>query len=156
VDVELHHLVALAAAGVGDVDGRGEASVPPHRGRAQPQVRDVERRVAEPEAEPEQRVAGGDVAVLRVVLGGLVARPPGRLVVVVDRHLAHPVRERRRQLAAGVDLPEHDVGDRVARLDAREPSLEDRRRVVDDVLERQRSPAEQHDRDRLAGRLDRA
>ena len=33
---------------------------------------------------------------------------------------------------------------------------QDRRRVSDDVLERQRAAAEEHDRERLAGRLDRA
>ena len=93
------------------------------------ETRDRERRVAEPEAERVQRVARAQVAVARVVLLGHVAGTPGRLVVVVDRHLSDPLRERDRQLAARVDLPEDDVGDRVAGLDAREPGLEDRRRA---------------------------
>ena len=50
----------------------------------------------------------------------------------------------------GLTLPNSDVGDGVAGLDAREPGLEDRRRVVGDVLERQRAAVEEHDRDRLA------
>ena len=89
---------------------------------------DRERRVAQPEAELVQRVARREVAVARVVLRRHVARAAGRLVVVVDRHLADRARERDRQLAAGVDLAEQHVGDRVAGLDAREPGLEDRRR----------------------------
>ena len=84
-----------------------------------------------------------------------VARPAGRLVVVVDRHLADVAREGHRQLAAGVDLAEEHVGDPVARLDAAEPGLEDRRRSGVDLDQRQRAPVEQHDRERLAGRLDR-
>ena len=84
-----------------------------------------------------------------------VARAAGRLVVVVDRHLADVAREGDRQLAARVDLAEHDVGDGVAGLDAAEPGLEDRRRGGVDLRQRQRPAVEQHDRERLAGRLDR-
>ena len=84
-----------------------------------------------------------------------VARPSGPLVVVVDRHLAETARERGGQLAARVDLAEHHVGDRIPRLDAREPRLEECRHVADDVLERERAAVEQHDRIGLPGRLDR-
>ena len=84
-----------------------------------------------------------------------VAGPARRLVVVVDRHLAEPAREGDGELAARVDLAEHHVGDRWARLHAREPRLEDRGRVVDHVLQGERAAVEQHHRNRLPGRLDR-
>ena len=110
--------------------------------------------VAEPVSERIQRVAARDVAVPRRPPHLHVARAARGLVVVVDRHLADPPREGDGQLAARVDLAEHDVGDRVAGLDAGEPRLEDRRRVVVDAAQRQRAAAEEHDDERLAGRLD--
>ena len=133
------------------VDRGPHAPVARHARRAQAQVRDLELAVAEPVAEHVLRVAARDVAVARVVLRRRVARATRVLVVVVDRHLADAARERDRQLAAGVDLAEHHVGDRVAGLDAGEPRLEDRRRVVDHAAERQRAAVEQHDHERLAG-----
>ena len=53
-------------------------------------------------------------------------------------------------------MPNSVVGDRVARLNAWEPGLEDRGRVVDAVLQRERAAVEQHHHERLSGRLDRA
>src|SRR5215213_5267837 len=44
----------------------------------------------------------------------------------------------------------------MARLDAREPRLEERRNVTDHVLERERATVEQHYRVGLPGRLDRS
>ena len=87
----------------------------------------------------------------RVVLVGRVARAAGGQVVVVDRDLALVAREAHRQLAARVDLAVEHVGHGVAGLDAREPGLEDRRRVGQHVLQHQRAPVEEHDRERLAG-----
>ena len=128
VDVELRDVVARDRPGVGHVDGRGDRPARVHDRRGQAQVVDLERRVAEAVAELVERRAGADVAVARVVLRRRVTRTAGRLVVVVDRDLADVARERDRQLAAGVDLAEEHVGDAVARLDAAEPGLEDRRR----------------------------
>ena len=57
VDVELDDVVALAVAGVGDVHRHGDLAVLRHALRAQVQVVDGERRVAQPEAERVERVA---------------------------------------------------------------------------------------------------
>src|SRR6266511_1489250 len=112
MEVELHDLVTLAAAGVRHGHGGLEAAVLRHGRGAQPQVGDLEGRVAEPVTEHEQRRAARDVTVARVPLHVGVAGPARRLVVVVDRHLAAPARVRHRELAARVDLAEHHVGDR--------------------------------------------
>ena len=81
---------------------------------------------------------------------GSHGRPVGS-VVVVDRHLALVAREAHGQLAARVDLAVEHVGHAVAGLDAAEPRLEDRRRVVVRPRQHQRAPVEEHDRERLAG-----
>src|SRR5215216_1057056 len=155
VDVELHDVVPPPRAGVLDCDARPETPLRRDARRAEPEVRDLEGRVAQAETELEQRVASQEVAIPRVPPERRAARPSGRLVVVVDRYLADPDRERDGQLAARVDLAEHHVGDSVARLHPREPGLEPRRRVADDVLERQWPTVEEHNRYRLAGGDDR-
>src|SRR6266545_4162176 len=63
VDVELHDLVTLAATRILHGHRGLEAAVLRHRRGAQLQVRDLERRIAEPVAEVEQRRAARDVAV---------------------------------------------------------------------------------------------
>src|SRR3954453_9414629 len=143
VDVELDDLVALGPGDVLHVDRGPHAPVARHPPRAQAQVRDLELAVAEPVTEHVLRVAAVDVAVARVVLRARVARVTRVLVVVVDRHLADAARERDRQLAAGVDVAEHHVGDRVASLHAGEPRLEDRRGVIPEPAQRERGALEQ-------------
>ena len=129
---------------------------PPRAGhvRAEPQVVELERRVRQAEAERQLR-AGRQVEVLRRVLVVRVGRTAGVLVVVVDRHLADRARERDRQLAARVHLAEQHVRDRVARPARPAPTPRGPRARRRARRDRQRPAVDQHDDERLAGRLDR-
>ena len=113
--------------------------------RLDAQARVLERRVAQPEPEREERLAG-EVEV--------VVAAAGRLVVVDERQLPLGHRERDRQPAGRVGVAEEDVRHGVAALLARIPGVDDRADAVEPPRHRDGAAADQDDDDRLAGRGD--
>ena len=82
-------------------------------------------------------------------------RPPRVQVVVIEGHLADDAREGHGQFAAGVDVAEQDVGDRVPPLSPGEPGLEDRGYVLRDPADGERSAVDQYDDGRRPRGVDR-
>ena len=95
-DVQLHDFVAGAVAGVRDVDEHARRFVAADRRLLQPRRAERELRVAQAEAEREER---RDVV-------EQVAAAGRRLVVVERRQVTDRARNRDRQLAAGIDVAE--------------------------------------------------
>jgi len=77
-------------------------------------------------------------------------------VIVEDGDLARVAREGHGQLAAGVGVPEQDVGHGVAAFLARQPRFQDGGHLVGHPGERQRAPGDEHQHDRCARRHHRA
>ena len=65
-------------------------------------------------------------------------------VVVVERHLPDNSGKRHRQLAAGVDVAEQDIGDGVAPFGSRQPGFQDCGNVLGDPADGQRPAAVQN------------
>ena len=121
--------------------------VPAHRVLGDPQVGQLERRVAEAVTE---RVEGArrfvDVVADRV-------GPPARgLVRVEDGHLAHRPRIGDGELPARIGLAAQHVGDRGRAFLAGEPRHDDRRAMLVDPRARRRAPRHEHQDDRRARR----
>src|SRR6185437_5001387 len=66
-------------------------------------------------------------------------------MVVEDRKLTDRARDRHRQLAAGVHPAEQHVGDCMAGLLPEIPTLEERGRILREIIDRERPPVEKHD-----------
>ena len=100
----------------------------------------TERGIAQSEAECEQRAT----------IVKQISAPGGRLVVVVGRNMADRPRDGDRKLAAGIDVSEEDFRHCPAGLLAEIPALENGRRLVGDVADRDRAAVEEKRDDRFS------
>ncbi len=138
----MDHLVAGPLTRIGHIDikngrfRRGDARV------QQARWRNIEGRVAEAMPEREQRLA--------LALDVLVEIGRG-VAIVVDRQLAHGMRESDRQLATRIDLAEQHVGESVSTLLAQIPAFQERIGFLRQAVHGQRTAVDQQRDDRFAG-----
>src|SRR5688500_1483715 len=142
-NVELNDLVTGHPPGIGDGHLDAYRVSRPHRCRARSWRAVTKGRIAQ--AVPE-RIEGrpGHVVVFGRVLVVLGRGTAGPAMIVVDRHLPRHSREGRSQLAAGVVIAEQYVRCRGPVLDSQEPRLDDRRHVVVEPLQCERTAVHQH------------
>ena len=152
VDIELHNLGTRDLRLVGHVNAHSELLAGMKRIRRETQALIARRvvRKAVPEGEEclvrRVHVAGDEATAVRGALGG-TARAELR---VVERLLAHVVREAHSETTRGVHVAEKHVGDGTAGGGAGEPRLEHGVAVVEQVGEGERAPVEKHEHDGLA------
>ena len=137
VDVQLRDFVAVARSGVGDVHADFGGSVRDDLRGLDAQVVEAKCRVAQPVAEGKERLARAEGV-------GAVGR---RLVIVEVGQIANRVRERDGQFSAGIHIAEQNVGRGGAAFLAEIPAFKNRRNVLGDVVDGERTAVDQkHDR----------
>ena len=141
MNVQLRHLVALAAAGVGDIDGSGGLPGGADLGRLQAQVIELEGGVTQAPAEREERLAAGKQ----------VAAVHGRLVVVVIGKLADGTREADGEFSSRIDVAEQHPRGGGSALLAQIPAFQNRRNMLGGIVDGKRPAVDQEHDGGLSG-----
>src|SRR3546814_1795899 len=139
-------LVALAPAAIAHVDRHaGRAADADLRGR-QARRGQVEARIAEAEAEGVKRIGRIEE----------IAAPGAGLNIVEHRQLPCRTRDRHRQLAARIDVPEQHIRHGMAALLAQIPAFQNGVGLFRNLDGGGRTTVDEHHGDRLAQRLERS
>ena len=137
--VELHDLVAIHRAGVGDVDGDGHRAVGAHAGARNTRIGVGEARVAEAIAERIKRLA------FEISIGAVRHRIVAERGQIVDR----PV-ERHRQASGRAEVARDQPRDGFAALAAGIPGFDDGRHMCVGPVHGERAAVHEHEHDGLA------
>ena len=151
MDIELRHRRTGAVAGIGDARRDMHRAARPQHRRVEARCTVAERRVRQPIAERIKRRIG-QIDVAAGVHRVLIAGPPGRQMIVGQRHLAQRAHHGHRQMAGEIGIAEQQVAQRMASLIPAEPGVDQPLRVFGEPRQRQRPSADDHRDYRLSGR----
>src|SRR3984957_15234888 len=149
MNVDLSDGVARSFAGVGYLDGDFEISIRRDLRVAELKACETERRVAKSVTERIKRF-GGKIPVTRGEAGGVFGLV-GEIVIVIERLLADGAGPGDGQLAAGIDVAEQNIGDRVTANRAGIPGFQNCGNVFRSPANIEGPAVQQNEHERFSG-----